>query len=221
MTMSFALSLTMTRFFQRILNKEDQPVVHQLGASSALLQLVERQGIPASCLRKAVSDWSQRNLRAWLSSAYRGGMGILRVVFRKALLKYPWESFPPEPGTANIADVSSKDLISDYVEGYTDGYPVSAPSGSFKPNALGIRNLAGNVSEWCHDYYSIYPQQPEKEEEDPTGPGEGQHRVVRGSSYKHGSISALRCAYRDYSNARREDLGFRVCRYADEILPKK
>jgi DNA-binding SARP family transcriptional activator len=39
---------------------------------------------------------------------------------------------------------------------------------------------------------------------------------VRGSSYKHGSISALRAAYRDYSNVQREDLGFRVSRYADE-----
>ena len=60
-----------------------------------------------------------------------------------------------------------------------------------------------------------------KAEEDPTGPGEGEHRITRGSSYKHGSISVLRSAYRDYSNAPREDLGFRVCRYADEVLPKK
>jgi formylglycine-generating enzyme required for sulfatase activity len=136
--------------------------------------------------------------------------------------KYPWgETFPPKAGAANIGDVSSKDLINDYLEGYNDGYPVSATPGSFKPNALGVHDLAGNVSEWCHDYYSITPQETAAAEEDPTGPGGGQHRVVRGSSYKHGSISVLRSAYRDYSSAPREDLGFRVCRYADEVARKK
>jgi len=42
----------------------------------------------------------------------------------------------------------------------------------------------------------------------PQAPGGGEHRVVRGSSYKHGSISALRSAYRDYSSARVRTLGF-------------
>ena len=212
-------------FSGQSLNKEDQPVVRVTWEQAALYcnWLSDKESLPPVYVKRgerlvaaepAGPGYRLPTEAEWEYCARFSAKGFSQ--------KYPWgETFPPEPGTANIADVSSKDLISDYVEGYNDGYPVSAPPDSFKPNALGIHNLAGNVSEWCHDYYSIYPQQLEKEEEDPTGPGEGQHRVVRGSSYKHGSISALRSAYRDYSNARREDLGFRVCRYADELPAKK
>jgi hypothetical protein len=48
------------------------------------------------------------------------------------------------------------------------------------------------------------------------GPERGRHRVVRGSSWRHFSTSTLRGSYRDYSEESRDDLGFRLCRYADE-----
>jgi formylglycine-generating enzyme required for sulfatase activity len=73
--------------------------------------------------------------------------------------------------------------------------------------------MGGNVAEWCHDYYSIYSYAPAKTYVDPTGPQDGKHRVIRGSSWKNGSISTLRLAYRSYGADKREDVGFRVCRY--------
>ena len=96
---------------------------------------------------------------------------------------------------------------------YNDGYPVSAPPGAFPANEKGLFDLGGNVAEWCHDYYSIYPYDAQKTDVDPTGPPDGNHRVVRGSSWQHASISLLRNAFRDYGNTRRDDVGFRVCRY--------
>jgi len=132
----------------------------------------------------------------------------------KQALKYPWGyKFPPEEPSGNYSDQSVKDLLPTVLEGYNDGYAVTAPSVKFKPNRLGLYDMGGNVSEWCHDYYSIYSYAPEKTVVDPVGPKEGKHHVIRGSSWKHGSISTLRLAYRGYSDEEREDVGFRICRY--------
>jgi formylglycine-generating enzyme required for sulfatase activity len=207
------------------LNKDDQPVVRVSWEQAALFcnWLSARESLAPVYVKRGdrlvASDPLGPGYRLpteaeWEYCARLGAKGTFQ--------KFPWgEAFPPEPGSANIADLSSKDLIGDYVEAYNDGYPVSAAPGSFRPNGSGIHDMAGNVSEWCHDYYAIYPQEPERTQEDPSGPAEGRHRVVRGSSYKHGSISALRGAYRDYSESRREDLGFRVCRYGDDSTSEK
>jgi formylglycine-generating enzyme required for sulfatase activity len=106
-------------------------------------------------------------------------------------------------------------LLDSYLEDYNDGYAVTAPPGKFKAGALGLYDLGGNVAEWCHDYYSIYPYESNKIYQDPAGPDQGRHHVVRGSSWKQAGIDALRLTYRDYSNTKRDDLGFRVCRYLD------
>lgn len=137
-------------------------------------------------------------------------------------LRYPWGgSFPPHNKTLNIADVSAKDVVTAYLDNYRDGYAVTASPGSFKPNPLGLFDLGGNVAEWCHDYYSIYSFSPSTVYRDSTGPAEGTHHLVRGSSWKHASISVMRNAYRDYSSATRTDLGFRICSYTHSSSKKK
>jgi formylglycine-generating enzyme required for sulfatase activity len=130
-------------------------------------------------------------------------------------LKYPWGAkFPPRPKSGNFADTSAKSLLTNTIEGYTDGFPVAASPGKFPANPLGFFDMGGNVSEWCNDYYEIYSYDAEKVVADPTGPKDGSLRVVRGSSWRHASISTLRLSYRDYSNTKRPDVGFRICRYA-------
>jgi formylglycine-generating enzyme required for sulfatase activity len=132
----------------------------------------------------------------------------------KANLKYPWgNKYPPAPQSGNFADESAKDLLSSYVIGYNDGYPVTAPAAQFKINPLGLYDLGGNAAEWCHDFYSIYPYDSQKNYKDPVGPAEGKHHIIRGSSWRQSSISVLRSSYRDYSDSKRVDLGFRVGRY--------
>jgi formylglycine-generating enzyme required for sulfatase activity len=91
---------------------------------------------------------------------------------------------------------------------------VTAPPGKFPPNALGLFDMGGNVSEWVNDYYTAAPPESNAALEDPVGPAQGVSHVVRGSSFKSASITELRLAYRDGANAGRADLGFRVARYA-------
>jgi formylglycine-generating enzyme required for sulfatase activity len=138
-----------------------------------------------------------------------------RFINNQTSLKYPWGNrFPPASPSGNYADASAKTLLGAYIENYNDGYPGTAPPAKFKANDLGLYDLGGNVAEWCHDFYTIYTYNTDKTDVDPLGPPQGKHHVVKGSSWKYASMSKLRLAYRDYSDSKRADLGFRICRYA-------
>jgi formylglycine-generating enzyme required for sulfatase activity len=130
--------------------------------------------------------------------------------------RFPWgDAMPPAPGSGNFADRSVSGELADTLKGYDDGYAGTAPVGRFAASAAGFFDLAGNAAEWVHDYYDIRAiTAPEK---DPAGPAAGKQHVIRGSSWMHASVSALRWAYRDYGTEPRPDVGFRCARYATEI----
>lgn len=91
----------------------------------------------------------------------------------------------------------------------------TAPVGSFPSGVspYGVHDMAGNVWEWCSDWYdgSYYQSSPSK---NPEGPGSGSSRIIRGGSWAYGNTDNIRCAFR---GGRAQDnwdgyLGFRVCR---------
>jgi sulfatase modifying factor 1 len=141
------------------------------------------------------------------------GVGFLRRLFR--------------PDTSNIA---SRVIYAVNSSGKT-GEPSSV-----KPNPFGLRNMAGNVAEFCSDFYS-----PDAYKADsvilvnPTGPVRGAEHVIRGGSFKS-DAGNVRSAARDFTKTKAWlvtdpqmpksiwwysdciDVGFRVVCEADTTL---
>lgn len=79
--------------------------------------------------------------------------------------------------------------------------------GSYLPNAWGLYDMHGNVSEWCLDWYERDPS----EEIDPKGAVSGSSRVVRGGSFNHNAHKCRSAArIQANPNVKRSSNGFRV-----------
>jgi formylglycine-generating enzyme required for sulfatase activity len=138
-----------------------------------------------------------------------------RLAGRQEPARYAWTgTFPPREKSGNYADESAGSILSVIIKGYNDTFAVSAPVASFPKNKAGFFDLDGNVSEWCHDFYTPYTEISSDVKTDPMGPATGTHHVVRGASWRDGSITELRLSYRGYSREKRDDIGFRIARYA-------
>jgi len=139
---------------------------------------------------------------------------LARRAGRKTQTIFPWgdKSIVP-PMSGNISDESARGHAEFYVPKYNDGYAEMAPVGRFPAEPSGLFDLAGNASEWVHDYYSLVPPNAGDVDVDPLGPDYGDVHVVKGSNWRSGTRSELRGAYRDGLNGRRDDIGFRIGRY--------
>jgi len=97
------------------------------------------------------------------------------------------------------------------------GYFNGGMAGPDMTNGYGLYDMAGNVSEWCWDWYgtnyyaafatNAWPA-------DPTGPTGGTQRVTRGCNWNN-PVAALRCAARVGANPATGSggyLGFRCVR---------
>jgi formylglycine-generating enzyme required for sulfatase activity len=107
--------------------------------------------------------------------AARGSAGVVH---------YAWGStWPPPAGAGNFAGEEAEvdqTEPNNFIAGYRDGYPRLAPVGKFTPNPFGLHDLAGNVMEWCDDWF------------------DARHfgRVARGGSWLNGDPQTLSLTHR-------------------------
>ena len=115
---------------------------------------------------------------------------------------------------ANLADrsmrASSHGCIPDWrpaITSVNDGHRVSAPVGSFKPNAWGLYDMHGNVAEWTRSAYRPYPYRDDGRNA-LTGAA---RRTVRGGSWYDRpaqGTSSFRLRYEAHQKV--YNVGFRV-----------
>lgn len=135
--------------------REDHPVVH-----------VSWQDAATYC------QWAGTRLptEAEWEYAARGGLGGKRMVWGDDLTPHGqwhcniWQGRFPHENSAE------------------DGYLTTAPVRTYQPNGYGLWQMAGNIWEWCQDWFDpdYYSSAPPV---DPRGPKSGTHRVLRGGSY--------------------------------------
>lgn len=78
--------------------------------------------------------------------------------------------------------------------GGRDKWERTSPVGSFPPNGYGLYDMAGNVWEWCSDWYdaNYYKNSPER---NPQGPLSDTYRVIRGGGWMN-PAEYIRCSFR-------------------------
>jgi formylglycine-generating enzyme required for sulfatase activity len=101
---------------------------------------------------------------------------------------FPWGGDTIQHTRANYyAATSLYDYDTSLTQGDHPNYdtgaePYTSAVGSFPANGYGLHDMAGNVSEWCWDWYGGYVV---RYTTDPRGPASGTERVIRGGSWFH------------------------------------
>lgn len=203
------------RFGEQSLDGDDQPVVRVTWEEAV-------QFLNWLSIKDGLQPVYDQTADSWAPVMERNGYRLpteaewawaARAAGRDSILKYPWgDALPPPDRSGNYADLAAAKLLPTHLVTYNDAFPVSAPSGSFDANEMGIYDLGGNVAEWVQDLWTLDPEILGQQSTDPLGPKTGRFHVVRGSSWRSATVTELRLAYRSYASAGREDLGFRLAR---------
>ena len=111
--------------------------------------------------------------------------------------KYPWgDAWPAPNDAANLSGEEAQGIGTPVYGGHRDDYVHTAPVGSFKPNRLGLFDLAGNAWEWT----------------DEGAPRAGENEITRGYGWLYDGTEAPQTSHHRTALriGRYDSLGFRV-----------
>ncbi len=200
----------------------------RLSNSRAAQWRLDHQGQPAIARDPVIhiSFTDAQAFAAWLSNQTSKRYRLpTEAEFEYALrgnrqTRYWWGDSSPNKVVENLSGDGDRSSNENRFElafaNYRDGFWGPAPVASFLPNAFGLFDLSGNVSEWVLDcWHESYQRAPE-DFQAWVNPGCAQ-RVIRGGSWGSGPAQARSAARRPMqANAGSPMVGFRVVR---ELLP--
>ena len=133
--------------------------------------------------------------------------------------RFPWGATISESQADYMANIATNyDLGPNGYNaiGHSSGAPYTSPTGSFPSNNYGLYDMAGNVWEWCWDWYGAPPYpagSPYLGGPNPQGAAAGSYRVIRGGDW-HDNAYFSRCAMRNGTGpgGLGANLGFRCAR---------
>jgi hypothetical protein len=166
------------------LNGNSQPAVYvsweDAEAFCRWLNKTHRDRIPRGCIFRLPTD------REWQIVAQCGDNR-----------SYPWgDRWPPKYG--NLSDLTARRSFAKWegIRHYEDGFAVTCPVYNSGVNEWGIYGLAGNVWEWCEDWYDR----------------KRTYKVRRGGSWDFDGEASLRTTARgfDRPDARYDTIGIRL-----------
>ena len=100
--------------------------------------------------------------------------------------RYPWGRDNPGSDEGYRCNYGPGDGESEWG---VDGWVLTAPVGRYTkwPSPWGLQDMAGNVMEWCADWFDPRTYRHDHSK-NPPGPSSGEARVVRGGGYAHSNV---------------------------------
>jgi formylglycine-generating enzyme len=168
---------------------------------------VYRTGVSDAVACDWMADGYRLPTEAEWEAAARGGLIGKR---------FPWGDTISHDQANYIAHPKEKYDASGKTPGHHPRFAAAGAAGtspvkSFPPNGYGLFDMAGNVSQWCWDWYGGYGETPKP---DPKGPATGSIRILRGGHWNREAWKGAGCAYRlcGFPTLASTNVGFRLAR---------